>query len=107
MTHDISSTPAESEPCMWGRATLVMLVSSTCMIVTIITENVMAHLRAELMEPSVVTRRTRATLAHPPTEPALTGPVPAAYLHQNGPPPSGQARDDSARTVSDGGRNAG
>src|SRR5215468_12596412 len=58
-THDISSRLAENEPCMWGRATLVMLVSSTCMIVTIITENVMAHLRAELMEPSVVTTRTR------------------------------------------------
>ena len=46
MTQDISSTPAESEPCMWGRATLVMLVSRTCMMVTIITERVMAHRRA-------------------------------------------------------------
>ena len=47
MTHDISSMLAENEPCMCGRATLVMLVSSTCITVTIITENVMAHLRAE------------------------------------------------------------
>ena len=39
---------AESEPCMCGSATLVMLVSSTCMTVTIITEKVMAHFRAEL-----------------------------------------------------------
>src|SRR2546425_2597368 len=46
MTQDISSMPAESEPCMWGSATLVTLVSRTCMTVTIITENVMAHRRA-------------------------------------------------------------
>src|SRR5438094_7749657 len=45
MTHDISSIPAESEPCMWGSATLVTLVSRTCMTVTIITENVMAQRR--------------------------------------------------------------
>src|SRR5712691_6212851 len=46
MTHDISSMLAENEPCMCGRATLVMLVSSTCITVTIITEKVMAHFRA-------------------------------------------------------------
>src|SRR6185436_450297 len=45
MTQDISSMLAEKEPCMWGRATLVMLVSRTCITVTIITEKVMAHLR--------------------------------------------------------------
>src|SRR5436309_9393078 len=45
MTHYISSIPAESEPCMWGSATLVTLVSRTCMTVTIITENVMAQRR--------------------------------------------------------------
>src|SRR5574342_669344 len=45
MTHDISSTPAESDPCMWGSATLVMLVSRTCITVTIITDAVMAHFR--------------------------------------------------------------
>src|SRR5512144_1301755 len=45
MTQDISSTPAESDPCMWGSATLVMLVSRTCITVTIITERVMAHFR--------------------------------------------------------------
>jgi hypothetical protein len=44
---------AENEPCMWGRATLVMEVSSTCITVTIITENVMAHFRAEPMGASV------------------------------------------------------
>src|SRR2546430_13667769 len=38
--------PAESEPCMWGSATLVTLVSSTCMMTTIITVSVMAHRRA-------------------------------------------------------------
>src|SRR5437899_5847898 len=46
MTQDISSMLADSEPCMWGRATLVTLVSRTCMTVTIITESVMAHRRA-------------------------------------------------------------
>src|SRR5262245_6552815 len=40
---------AEKLPCMCGSATLVMLVSSTCITVTIITENVMAHLRAALI----------------------------------------------------------
>src|SRR5262245_7716216 len=43
ITHDISSTPADSEPCMCGSATFVTLVSSTCMTVTIITDTVMAH----------------------------------------------------------------
>ena len=47
MTHDISSMLAENDPCMWGRATLVMLVSSTCITVTSITEKVMAHLCVE------------------------------------------------------------
>ena len=46
MTLDVSSTLVESVPCMWGRATLVMLVSRICMIVTSMTEPVMAHLRA-------------------------------------------------------------
>src|SRR5262245_8185300 len=46
ITHDISSTPADSDPCMCGSATLVTLVSSTCMTVTIITDTVMAHRRA-------------------------------------------------------------
>ena len=45
MTHDISSRPADSEPCMWGSATLVTLESRTCMTVTIMTENVIAHRR--------------------------------------------------------------
>src|SRR5207245_3373927 len=45
MTQDISSRPADSEPCMWGSATLVTLVSRTCMTVTIITENVIAQRR--------------------------------------------------------------
>src|SRR5215467_6237080 len=53
ITHDISSMPAESEPCMCGRATLVTLESSTCMTVTIMTENVMAHRRAGEICPSV------------------------------------------------------
>ena len=45
MTHATSSTPAESEPCMWGSATLVTLVSSTCMTATTMTEKVSSHLR--------------------------------------------------------------
>src|SRR6185503_10813610 len=49
ITHDISSRLAENDPCMCGSATFVMEVSSTCITVTIITENVMAHLRPELM----------------------------------------------------------
>jgi hypothetical protein len=46
-TQETSSTPADSEPWMCGRATLVTVTSSTCMTVTSITEPVMAHLRAE------------------------------------------------------------
>src|ERR1700752_3857401 len=49
MTHDISSMLAEKLPCMCGSATLVMLVSSTCITVTIMTEKVIAHLRAALI----------------------------------------------------------
>src|SRR6266850_1453695 len=55
MTHDISSMLAANEPCMWGSATLVMLVSSTCITVTSITENVMAHLRPVEMGASATT----------------------------------------------------
>jgi hypothetical protein len=63
MTHDISSMPADIEPCMWGRATLVTLESRTCMTVTIITENVMAHRRAGEICPSV-TGSTELTPTH-------------------------------------------
>src|SRR6185503_9948352 len=52
MTHATSSTLAESEPCMWGSATLVTLVSSTCMTATTMTEKVSSHLR--LAERSVL-----------------------------------------------------
>src|SRR2546427_4553504 len=45
MIHDISSTPAESEPCMCGRATFVTLVSRICITVTSMTEKVMSHFR--------------------------------------------------------------
>src|SRR5262245_21524751 len=44
MTQDVSSTLVDREPCMCGRATLVMLVSRICMTVMSITEIVMAHL---------------------------------------------------------------
>ena len=54
-TQDISSMPAESEPCMWGSATFVTLVSRTCMMVTIITDIVMAHRRAGEIGASVTT----------------------------------------------------
>src|SRR5207249_9195029 len=46
ITHDISSTLAESEPCMCGRATFVTLVSRICMTVTSMTEKVISHFRA-------------------------------------------------------------
>src|SRR5436190_12504195 len=46
MTHATSSTLADSDPCMCGRATLVTLVSSTCITATTITENVSSHFRA-------------------------------------------------------------
>ena len=52
-TQVISSSDADRLPCMWGRATLVTLESKTCMTVTIITENVMAHRRAGEICPSV------------------------------------------------------
>src|SRR5713226_8471290 len=62
MTHDISSMLAENEPCMWGSATLVMLVSRTCITVTIITENVMAHLWADPTGASLIRSRSDASL---------------------------------------------
>jgi hypothetical protein len=46
MTHETSSSPAESEPCRCGSTTFVTLVSSTCMKATTINDRVMAHLRA-------------------------------------------------------------
>ena len=45
ITHETSLTPAEREPCMWGRATLVMLASRICLTMISITEMVIAHLR--------------------------------------------------------------
>jgi len=45
MTHDVSSTLVESEPCMCGSATLVTLVSSTCITATTMTEKVSSHFR--------------------------------------------------------------
>src|SRR5215468_7131814 len=66
MTHDTSSSPAESEPCRCGSTTLVTLVSSTCMNATTITDKVMAHLRAEeTVPPSVNGAVTRGRLLHP------------------------------------------
>src|SRR5262247_4635995 len=47
ITHETSSSPAESEPCRCGRTTLVTLVSRICMKATTITVNVMAHFWAE------------------------------------------------------------
>src|SRR5262245_29334206 len=43
MTHETSSSPAESEPCRCGRITLVTLVSRICMKATTMTVSVMAH----------------------------------------------------------------
>src|SRR5687768_1944821 len=52
MTHATSSTLADSEPCMWGSATLVTLVSSTCITATTMTENVSSHFRPGDSSPS-------------------------------------------------------
>src|SRR5436309_4627278 len=43
MTHETSSSPADSEPCRCGRMTLVTLVSRICMKATTLTVKVMAH----------------------------------------------------------------
>src|SRR5262247_971712 len=43
MTHEASSSPADSEPCRCGRMTLATLVSRICMKATTITVKVMAH----------------------------------------------------------------
>src|SRR3989442_7824049 len=59
--------PADSEPCRWGRATLVTLVSRTCMTVTIITESVMAHLRAGETCASVIRRGDSTPVAESPS----------------------------------------
>ena len=45
-THETSSSPAESAPWMWGRATLVTLVSRTWSTDTSMTVTVMAQRRA-------------------------------------------------------------
>jgi hypothetical protein len=45
MTHDVSSTLVESDPCMCGSATLVMLVSRICITVMSITDTVIIHFR--------------------------------------------------------------
>src|SRR5262245_5153278 len=45
ITHDTSSSPADSDPCRWGRMTLVTLVSRICMNATTMTVRVMAHFR--------------------------------------------------------------
>ena len=45
ITHETSSSPAESDPCRCGSTTLVTLVSRICMKATTMTVRVMAHLR--------------------------------------------------------------
>ena len=45
ITHETSSSPAESEPCRCGSTTLVTLVSRICMKATTMTVRVMAHFR--------------------------------------------------------------
>jgi hypothetical protein len=47
ITHDTSSSPADSDPCKCGKMTLVTLVSRICMKATTMTVTVMAHFRAE------------------------------------------------------------
>ena len=65
MTHDISSMLAENDPCMCGSATLVMLVSSTCITVTSITEKVMAHLCLEPKGASLTACRSAPARGNP------------------------------------------
>src|SRR5215470_17404561 len=43
ITHETSSSPADSEPCRCGRITLVTLVSRICMKATTMIVKVMAH----------------------------------------------------------------
>src|SRR6266850_4899800 len=67
ITHDTSSSPAESEPCRCGSTTLVTLVSRICMKATTITDRVMAHLRAAEIGPvsvkvDALTRASRRLL---------------------------------------------
>src|SRR5206468_12340250 len=50
MTHDASSSPADSDPCRCGRMTLVTLVSRICMKATTMTVKVMAHFRGRSEE---------------------------------------------------------
>src|SRR5262245_55670336 len=45
ITHETSSSPADSDPCRCGRMTLVTLVSRICMKATTMTVTVMAHFR--------------------------------------------------------------
>src|SRR6266851_8757933 len=52
MTQVTSSTPADSEPCMCGRTTLVTLVSMTCITVTSMAESVMSHFCAPENSPT-------------------------------------------------------
>src|SRR5262249_43781088 len=47
ITHETSSSPAESDTRKCGRTTLVTLVSRICMKATTMTVKVMAHFRAE------------------------------------------------------------
>ncbi len=46
ITHETSSSPADSEPCRCGSTTFVTLVSRICMKATTMTVSVVAHLRA-------------------------------------------------------------
>ena len=45
ITHETSSSPADSDPCRCGSTTLVTLVSRICMKATTMTVRVMAHFR--------------------------------------------------------------
>src|SRR5262245_35846350 len=94
ITHDISSMLAEKLPCMCGSATLVMLVSSTCITVTIITENVMAHLRAALIGASVEAGGGAVTSAAARSLDNLVGPGQDGRRHGESQSPRGLEVDD-------------
>src|ERR1700741_1163588 len=68
MTHDTSSSPAESDPCRCGSTTLVTLVSSTCMKATTITERGMAHFRADEIGPASGGPATATLASLPPPD---------------------------------------
>ena len=72
-TQDTSSTPAESAPWMCGRATLMTVMSSTCMIVTVMTVAVMAQRSAGVSGASFAAASLVASMRGTPAAGAAGG----------------------------------